>query len=114
MDKFSFVIEIKLFKCKVFKFKVQEIIGELEGVQEVKNIIDQVGLIDVWVFIFGLNGIGKEFVVCWLYEKSVCLDQFIIEVNCVAILVELIESELFGYEKGVFIFVYKQCIGKFE
>ncbi len=114
MDKSSLVTETKLLKRKVSKSKVQEIIGESEGVQEVKNTIDQVGPTDARVLILGPNGTGKELVARWLHEKSARSDQPIIEVNCAAIPAELIESELFGHEKGAFTSAHKQRIGKFE
>ena len=114
MDKSSLVTETKLLKRKVSKSKVQEIIGESEGVQEVKNTIDQVGPTDARVLILGPNGTGKELVARWLHEKSARSDQPIIEVNCAAIPAELIESELFGHEKGAFTSAHKQRIGKFD
>ncbi|MEQ8707025.1 MAG: sigma-54 dependent transcriptional regulator [Phaeodactylibacter sp.] len=114
MDKSSLVTETKLLKRKVSKSKVQEIIGESEGVQEVKRTIEQVGPTDARVLILGSNGTGKELVARWLHEKSARSDQPIIEVNCAAIPAELIESELFGHEKGAFTSAHKQRIGKFE
>ena len=81
---------------------------------EIKNTIDRVGPTDARVLITGSNGTGKELVARWLHEKSARKDGPIIEVNCAAIPSELIESELFGHEKGSFTGAYKQKIGKFE
>ncbi len=114
MDKSNLVTETKLLKRKVSKSKVQEIIGESAGVQEMKGTIEQVGPTDARVLILGPNGTGKELVARWLHEKSPRADQPIVEVNCAAIPTELIESELFGHEKGAFTSAHKQRIGKFE
>ncbi|NRA47901.1 MAG: sigma-54-dependent Fis family transcriptional regulator [Phaeodactylibacter sp.] len=114
MDKSSLVTETKMLKRKVSKHKVQEIIGSSEGVEEVKKTIEQVGPTDARVLILGPNGTGKELVARWLHEKSARADKSIVEVNCAAIPAELIESELFGHEKGAFTSAHKQRIGKFE
>ncbi len=114
MDKSNLVTETKLLKRKVSRSKVQEIIGESEGVQQMKATIDRVGPTDARVLILGPNGTGKELVARWLHEKSARADQPIVEVNCAAIPSELIESELFGHEKGAFTSANKQRIGKFE
>jgi DNA-binding NtrC family response regulator len=114
MDKSNLVSETKLLKKKVSKSKVQEIIGGSESVQQMKATIERVGPTDARVLILGPNGTGKELVARWLHEKSSRADQPIIEVNCAAIPSELIESELFGHEKGAFTSANKQRIGKFE
>lgn len=114
MDKSNLVSETKLLKRKVSKSKVQDIIGESEGVKQMKATIERVGPTDARVLILGPNGTGKELVARWLHEKSSRSDQPIIEVNCAAIPSELIESELFGHEKGAFTSANKQRIGKFE
>ncbi len=112
MDKNSLVKETKVLKRKVSK--VQEIIGESEAIQKIKNTIDKVAPTDARVLVTGENGSGKELVARWLHEKSNRNTQPIVEVNCAAIPSELIESELFGHEKGSFTSAIKQRIGKFE
>lgn len=114
MDKSNLVSETKILKKKVSKSKVQAIIGGSESVQQMKATIERVGPTDARVLILGPNGTGKELVARWLHEKSSRADQPIIEVNCAAIPSELIESELFGHEKGAFTSANKQRIGKFE
>jgi len=114
MDKSNLVTETKMLKRKVSKSKVQEIIGESDSVQQMKATIEQVGPTDARVLILGPNGTGKELVARWLHEKSARADHPIVEVNCAAIPSELIESELFGHEKGAFTSANKQRIGKFE
>lgn len=114
MDKSNLVSETKLLKRKVSKAKVQDIIGESAGIKQVKATIERVGPTDARVLILGPNGTGKELVARWLHEKSGRADQPIVEVNCAAIPSELIESELFGHEKGAFTSANKQRIGKFE
>jgi two-component system nitrogen regulation response regulator NtrX len=114
MDKSSLVTETKMLKRKVAKNKVQEIIGESEEIEAVKSTIERVAPTDARVLILGPNGTGKELVARWLHEKSSRADKAIVEVNCAAIPAELIESELFGHEKGAFTSAHKQRIGKFE
>ena len=114
MDKSNLVSETKLLKRKASKAKVQDIIGESAGVKQMKETIERVGPTDARVLILGPNGTGKELVARWLHEKSGRADQPIVEVNCAAIPSELIESELFGHEKGAFTSANKQRIGKFE
>lgn len=93
---------------------VQDIIGESEAIAKVKETIDKVAPTDARVLIIGDNGTGKELVAKWLHEKSNRSQAPLIEVNCAAIPKELIESELFGHEKGSFTGAVKQSIGKFE
>lgn len=112
MDRTSLVKETKVLKRKASK--VQEIIGESEGIRKVKETIEKVAPTDARVLITGANGSGKELVARWLHEKSARSAGPIIEVNCAAIPGELIESELFGHEKGSFTSAIKQRIGKFE
>jgi len=114
MDKSSLITETKVLKRRVAKSRVQEIIGQSEGISKIKSIIDQVAPTDARVMITGPNGTGKELVARWLHEKSSRKDKPMIEVNCAAIPSELIESELFGHEKGAFTSAVKQRIGKFE
>ncbi len=112
LDKNSLVKETKRLKKTVSK--VQEIIGTSEAIQKIKDTIEKVAPTDARVLITGENGTGKELVAHWLHEKSNRSNKPIIEVNCAAIPSELIESELFGHEKGSFTSAIKQRIGKFE
>ncbi|GAC1442772.1 MAG: sigma-54 dependent transcriptional regulator [Sediminibacterium sp.] len=112
MDKNTLVKETKVLKRKVSR--VQEIIGESEVIQKINETIDKVAPTDARVLITGENGSGKELVARWLHEKSNRSQAPIVEVNCAAIPGELIESELFGHEKGSFTSAIKQRIGKFE
>lgn len=93
---------------------VQEIVGESPEILKVKETIDRVAPSNARVLILGDNGTGKELIARWIHEKSDRSDAPIIEVNCAAIPSELIESELFGHEKGSFTGAIKQNIGKFE
>lgn len=112
MDKTTLVQETKVLKRKVSK--VQEIIGESEAILRIKETIDKVAPTDARVLVTGGNGSGKELVARWLHEKSNRASGPLVEVNCAAIPGELIESELFGHEKGSFTSAIKQRIGKFE
>ncbi|MCU0384433.1 MAG: sigma-54 dependent transcriptional regulator [Flavihumibacter sp.] len=112
MDKTSLVTETKVLKRKVGK--VQEMIGNSPAIQRIKDTIEKVAPTDARVLITGENGVGKELVARWLHEKSNRSSGPLIEVNCAAIPGELIESELFGHEKGSFTSAIKQRIGKFE
>ena len=114
MDKSSLITETKVLKRKVSKSKVQEIIGDSEAIQRIKDTIDRVAPTEARCLITGPNGSGKELVARWLHEKSTRSSGSIVEVNCAAIPSELIESELFGHEKGSFTSAHKQRIGKFE
>lgn len=112
IDKTSLVTETKVLKRKVSK--VQDMIGESVAIQKIKDTIEKVAPTDARVMITGENGVGKELVARWLHEKSNRSEGPLIEVNCAAIPSELIESELFGHEKGSFTSAIKQRIGKFE
>lgn len=115
LDKSSLVQETKVLKKKIKKGdKVQTIIGESEGIGKIKATIDRVAPTDARVLVTGPNGTGKELVARWIHEKSERAQNQIVEVNCAAIPAELIESELFGHEKGSFTSAHKQRIGKFE
>ena len=114
LDKSSLISETKILKRKVSKSKVQEIIGEADGIKKIKETIDRVAPTDARVLVTGPNGTGKELVARWLHERSGRSKSPIVEVNCAAIPSELIESELFGHEKGAFTSAVKQRIGKFE
>ena len=112
LDKTNLVSETKTLKRRISK--VQEMIGESDPIKKIKDTIDKVGPTDARVLITGENGSGKELVARWLHEKSNRRDGQLVEVNCAAIPSELIESELFGHEKGSFTSAIKQRIGKFE
>ena len=103
-------------ETKVLKKKVsgQEMIGESEAIMKVKDMIEKVAPTDARVLIQGGNGTGKELVARSLHQKSLRSQMPYIEVNCAAIPSELIESELFGHEKGSFTSAIKQHKGKFE
>ncbi len=111
-EKQDLVVETKVLKRKISK--VQEIVGDSPEILSIKNTIDKVAPTDARVLITGENGSGKELVARWLHEKSNRNNGPIVEVNCAAIPSELIESELFGHEKGSFTSAIKQRIGKFE
>lgn len=112
MDKSNLVTETKVLKRKVSR--VQEMIGESAPIKKIKETIDKVAPTDARILITGENGVGKELVARWIHEKSNRASGPIVEVNCAAIPTELIESELFGHEKGSFTSAIKQRIGKFE
>jgi two-component system, NtrC family, nitrogen regulation response regulator NtrX len=112
MEKTSLVTETKTLKRKAFK--AQEMIGESTPIQMIKETIEKVAPTEARVLITGENGVGKELVARWIHEKSNRAEGPMVEVNCAAIPSELIESELFGHEKGSFTSAIKQRIGKFE
>ena len=94
--------------------KVQPIIGNSPAILRIKETIEKVAPSEARVLITGQNGVGKELVARWLHEQSKRREAPMIEVNCAAIPAELIESELFGHEKGSFTSAHKQRIGKFQ
>jgi two-component system, NtrC family, nitrogen regulation response regulator NtrX len=112
MDRSSLVTETKVLKRKVNR--VQEMIGESNPIKKIKETIEKVAPTDARILITGENGVGKELVARWVHEKSSRASGQLVEVNCAAIPSELIESELFGHEKGSFTSAIKQRIGKFE
>lgn len=112
LERGSLVKETKTLRRKVHK--VKEIVGESAAIGRVKMLIDKVASTDARVLITGSNGTGKELVARWLHEKSDRANMPFVEVNCAAIPSELIESELFGHEKGAFTSAIKQRKGKFE
>ena len=114
LDRGHLVTETKVLKQKVNKTKTKEILGNSTSMSKIKETIDRVAPTDARVLITGANGSGKELVARWLHEKSNRSNGPLIEVNCAAIPSELIESELFGHEKGSFTSAIKQRIGKFE
>jgi DNA-binding NtrC family response regulator len=110
-EKVSLVKETKILKKKVYG---QEMIGESGEILKVKDMIEKVAPTDARVLIIGSNGTGKELVARNLHQKSSRSTAPYVEVNCAAIPSELIESELFGHEKGAFTSAIKQHKGKFE
>jgi DNA-binding NtrC family response regulator len=112
LDKKQLVTETKVLKKKLSK--KFDMVGESPALQAVKDTIEKVAPTDARVLITGQNGTGKELVAHWIHEKSRRQDQPYVAVNCAAIPSELIESELFGHEKGSFTSAHKQRTGKFE
>lgn len=112
MDRTSLIKETKTLKRQVSK--TFDIVGESEPIIMVKDMIEKVAPTDARVLVTGPNGSGKELVAKWLHEKSERANAPFVEVNCAAIPSELIESELFGHEKGAFTSAHKQRKGKFE
>ncbi|MEE1944004.1 sigma-54 dependent transcriptional regulator [Pedobacter sp. KR3-3] len=112
LDRGTLVTETKVLKRKVSK--TRHILGDSESIGRIKETIDRVAPTEARVLITGANGSGKELVARWIHEKSNRAESPLIEVNCAAIPSELIESELFGHEKGSFTSAVKQRIGKFE
>lgn len=113
-DKSTLIEETKTLKSTVKKFKGSSIIGESEGIIKIKEMIEKVAPSDARVLITGSNGTGKELVARSLHDFSNRKKMPFIEVNCAAIPGELIESELFGHEKGAFTSAVKDKKGKFE
>jgi len=112
LERHSLVSETKVLKQKI-AYK-SEIIGDSEVIKRVLKDIEKVAPSEARVLITGPNGAGKELVAKSLHEKSTRANFPLVEVNCAAIPSELIESELFGHEKGAFTSAIKQRIGKFE
>jgi len=112
LDRGTLVTETKVLKRRVSK--TRDILGSSVNINKIKETIERVAPTEARVLITGANGSGKELVARWLHEKSNRADSPLIEVNCAAIPSELIESELFGHEKGSFTSAVKQRIGKFE
>jgi DNA-binding NtrC family response regulator len=112
MERNNLVSETKSLRRRATK--VQDMIGESEPIKKIKETIEKVAPTDARILITGENGVGKELVARWVHEKSNRADSPLVEVNCAAIPSELIESELFGHEKGSFTSAIKQRIGKFE
>ncbi|MDR3287584.1 MAG: sigma-54 dependent transcriptional regulator [Prevotellaceae bacterium] len=111
-DKTTLLKETKKLRKRIFK--TSDIIGDSPAIEKIKEMIDRVAQTEARVLITGSNGTGKELVARWLHEKSLRASAPFIEVNCAAIPSELIESELFGHEKGSFTSAIKQHKGKFE
>ena len=112
LDRTEIVAETKKLRKKVSKS--YEMIGESDGIKKVLEMIEKVAPTDARVLVTGPNGTGKELVARAIHEKSERSDNALIEVNCAAIPSELIESELFGHEKGAFTSAIKQKKGNFE
>ena len=112
LDKSTLITETKVLKRKVRG--THNIVGESEPIAIIKENIEKVAPTDARVLVTGANGSGKELVAKWIHEKSNRANGPLVEVNCAAIPAELIESELFGHEKGAFTSAVKQRIGKFE
>ncbi|MDE6870642.1 MAG: sigma-54 dependent transcriptional regulator [Bacteroidales bacterium] len=110
-EKVSLVKETKILKKKVYG---QQMVGNSEPIMHIREMIDKVAPTDARVLITGSNGTGKELVARSLHQKSNRSQMPYVEVNCAAIPSELIESELFGHEKGAFTSAVKQHKGKFE
>ena len=110
-DKANLVTQTKILKKKVYG---QEMVGESEGMKHIREMIGKVAPTDASVLITGANGSGKELVARSLHQLSQRSMMPYVEVNCAAIPSELIESELFGHEKGSFTSAIKQHKGKFE
>ena len=117
-DKVSLISKTERLASETSRLKKkvygQEMIGESEPIQKVRRMIEKVAPTDARVLITGANGTGKELVARTLHQKSQRSQMPYVEVNCAAIPSELIESELFGHEKGAFTSAVKQHKGKFE
>lgn len=111
-DKSTLLTQTQVLRNKVSK--MYEMVGESEAIRKVTEMIDRVAPTEARVLITGANGTGKELVAHQIHEKSSRARGPFVEVNCAAIPSELIESELFGHEKGSFTSAIKQRIGKFE
>jgi two-component system nitrogen regulation response regulator NtrX len=114
IDKSSLISEKKVLQRRVTGSRIQEMIGVSEEMTHIKETIEKVAPTDARVLINGENGTGKELVARWIHQSSRRNEFPIVEVNCAAIPSELIESELFGHEKGSFTSAIKQRLGKFE
>ncbi len=112
LDKSKLIGETRTLKKKISK--TFDMIGDSPAITQIKDMIEKVAPTDARVLITGENGTGKELVARWLHEKSGRAGAPLIEVNCAAIPSELIESELFGHEKGAFTSAVAQRKGKFE
>jgi len=112
LDRTNLITETRVLRKKVSK--MYRMVGNSPAIMKVREMIDRVAPTDARVLITGANGTGKELVARQLHEKSPRAHMPFVEVNCAAIPSELIESELFGHEKGSFTSAYKQRKGKFE
>jgi len=114
MDKSELITERKVLQTKVSNTRFQPIVGTSKCIGQIMSTIELVAPTDARVLVTGQNGTGKELVAHWIHQKSNRRDNPLIEVNCAAIPSELIESELFGHEKGAFTSAIKTRTGKFE
>ncbi|GAB2579145.1 sigma-54-dependent transcriptional regulator [Spirosoma areae] len=112
IERAKLVAETKTLKKRIYK--LNEIVGESEPIKKVKDTINRVAATEARVLVTGANGSGKEMVAKQIHEKGSRANQLLVEVNCAAIPSELIESELFGHEKGAFTGAAARRIGKFE
>lgn len=113
-ERRNLVVQNEVLKSSINKIKGSGIIGETNEINQIKTLIDKVAPTDARVLITGSNGTGKELVARSLHDKSLRCKMPFVEVNCAAIPSELIESELFGHEKGAFTSANKEKKGKFE
>ena len=113
-ERNNLVVQTEVLKSSIKKLKGSSIIGDSSEINRIKALIDKVAPTDARVLITGSNGTGKELVARSLHDRSVRSKMPFIEVNCAAIPSELIESELFGHEKGAFTSANKEKKGKFE
>jgi two-component system nitrogen regulation response regulator NtrX len=114
LDRNNLVAETKVLRKKAGQSKGYEMVGQSAGMEQVREMIEKVAPTDARVLITGPNGSGKELVARAIHAKSNRNDGPLVEVNCAAIPSELIESELFGHEKGAFTSAIKQKNGNFE
>jgi len=114
LEKKDLKEETKTLKRKISSKKNTDIIGESDAINEIKALIEKVAQTDARVLITGENGTGKELIARQIHKQSTRNKNSFIEVNCAAIPSELIESELFGHEKGAFTSAHKLRKGKFE
>lgn len=114
LDKSELISERRVLQHKVSSTRFQPIIGQSKCISQILGTIELVAPTEARVLITGQNGTGKELVAHWIHQKSSRCDNPLIEVNCAAIPSELIESELFGHEKGAFTSAIKTRTGKFE
>lgn len=114
MDKSTLITQKNVLQKKVTKGKQTDIVGKSKAIDSIKETVRKIAPMDARVLIYGRNGTGKELVARSIHSQSERKDNAIVEVNCAAIPSELIESELFGHEKGSFTSAIKRRIGKFE
>ncbi len=112
IEKYKLVYETNELRKRIYK--INEMVGDSEAIRHVKKSVERVAPTEARVLVTGPNGSGKELVAKQIHNKSPRAHMSLVEVNCAAIPGELIESELFGHEKGSFTSAIKQRIGKFE